>query len=60
MKFNVTDIEPFDPAALGVFTAKGRNKADRENKLWDMIQTISDEPLKYLTYETLYLLSHNR
>ena len=53
MKFNVTDIEPFDPDALGVFTVKGRNKADRENKLWDMIQTISDEPLKYLTYETL-------
>ena len=53
MKFNVTDVEPFDPAALGVFTVKGRNKADRENKLWDMIQTISDEPLKYLTYETV-------
>ena len=53
MKFNVTDIEPFDPAALGVFTVKCRNKADRENKLWHMIQTISDEPLKYLTYETV-------
>ena len=53
MKFNVTDVEPFDPAALGVFTVTGRNTADRENKLWDMIQTISNEPLKSLTYETV-------
>ena len=45
--------EPFDPAALGVFTVTGRNTADRENKLWDMIQTISNEPLKSLTYETV-------
>ena len=53
MKFEVTHVEPFDLSCLGVFTVTGRNTADRENKLWDMIQTISDEPLKYLTYETL-------
>ena len=28
MKFNVTDIEPFDPAALGVFTVTGRKVMD--------------------------------
>ena len=51
--FVIIYLRTFDPAALGVFTVKGRNKADRENKLWDMIQTISNEPLKYLTYETV-------
>ena len=53
MKLRVTYVEPFDLSALGVFTVTGRNTADRENKLWDMIQTILNEPLKSLTYETV-------
>ena len=53
MKFRITDIEPFDIAALGVFNVTGRNMEERELKLWDMVETIVDDKLKSLTYKRL-------
>ena len=58
MQFKITDTEPFDAAALGVFNVTGRNMEERELKLWDMVQTIiwsreNNTALKSLTYEKL-------
>ena len=53
MQFKITDTEPFDVAALGVFTVTGRNMEERELKLWDMVETIVDDKLKSLTYKKL-------
>ena len=53
MKFRITDTEPYDAAALGVFNVTGRNMEERELKLWDMVETIVDDKLKSLTYEKL-------
>ena len=58
MQFKITDVEPFDAAALGVFTVTGKNMEERELKLWDMVQTIiwsreNNTALKSLTYEKL-------
>ena len=58
MQFRITDTEPFDVAALGVFNVTGRNMEERELKLWDMVQTIiwsreNNTALKSLTYKKL-------
>ena len=53
MQFRITDTEPFDVAALGVFNVTGRNMEERELKLWDMVETIVDTKLESLTYEKL-------
>ena len=53
MQFRITDTEPFDVAALGVFNVTGRNREERELKLWDMVETIVDDKLKSLTYKKL-------
>ena len=53
MKFKITDTEPFDASALGVFTVTGRNMEARELVLWDMVETIIDTKLKSLTYKRL-------
>ena len=53
MKFRITDTEPFDAAALGVFNVTGRNMEEREIKLWEMVETIVDDKLNSLTYERL-------
>ena len=53
MKFRITDTEPFDIAALGVFNVTGKNMEERELKLWDMVETIVDDKLKSLTYKRL-------
>ena len=53
MQFRITDTEPFDVAALGVFTVTGRNMEERELKLWEMVETIVDDKLKSLTYKRL-------
>ena len=53
MQFRITDTEPFDAAALGVFNVTGRNMEEREIKLWEMVETIVDTKLESLTYEKL-------
>ena len=53
MQFRITDTEPYDVAALGVFNVTGRNMEERELKLWDMVETIVDDKLESLTYEKL-------
>ena len=58
MQLRITDTEPFDAAALGVFNITGRNMEERELKLWDMVQTIiwsreNNTALKSLTYKKL-------
>ena len=53
MKLEVTYVEPFNLSCLRVFTVTGRNEADRENKLWDKVQKISNEPLKMVEYQKL-------
>ena len=53
MKFRITDTEPFDVAALGVFTVTGRNMEEREIKLWEMVETIVNDKLKSLTYKRI-------
>ena len=53
MQFKITDTDPFDAAALGVFTVTGRNMEEREIKLWEMVETIVDTKLESLTYEKL-------
>ena len=53
MQFRITDTEPFDVAALGVFNVTGRNMEERELKLWDTVETIVDTKLKSLTYKKL-------
>ena len=53
MKFKITDTEPFDVSALGVFTVTGRNMEEREIKLWEMVETIIDDKLKSLTYKRI-------
>ena len=58
MQFKITDTEPFDAAALGVFNVTGRKMEERELKLWDMVQTIiwsreNNTALKSLTYKKL-------
>ena len=64
MKLNVTDIGFLteDPLSLsdygseldkllGQYEIKGRNMADRENQLWDLLQYNSNYKLESLTYE---------
>ena len=53
MQFKITDTEPFDASALGVFNVTGRNMEERELALWDMIETIIGTKLNSLTYERL-------
>ena len=53
MQFKITDTEPFDVSALGVFTVTGRNMEARELALWEMIETIVGTKLKSLTYKRL-------
>ena len=53
MKFRITDTEPFDVSALGVFTVTGSNMEARELKLWEMVETIVDDKLKSLTYKRI-------
>ena len=53
MQFRITDTEPFDASALGVFTVTGRNMEERELKLWDIAETIVNDKLKSLTYKKL-------
>ena len=53
MKFKITDTEPFDASALGVFTVTGRNMEAREVALWDMVETIIGTKLKSLTYKRI-------
>ena len=53
MKFKITDTEPFDASALGVFTVTGKNMEERELKLWEMVETIVDDKLKSLTYKRI-------
>ena len=53
MKFRITDTEPFDASALGVFTVTGRNMEEREIKLWEMVETIVNDKLKSLTYKRI-------
>ena len=53
MKFKITDTEPFDASALGVFTVTGRNMEEREIKLWEMVETIVNDKLKSLTYKRI-------
>ena len=53
MQFKITDTEPFDAAALGVFTVTGRNMEEREIKLWEMVETIVNDKLKSLTYKRI-------
>ena len=53
MQFRITAPEPFDVAALGVFTVTGRNMEARELALWEMIETIVGTKLNSLTYEKL-------
>ena len=53
MKFKITDTEPFDASALGVFNVTGKNMEARELALWEMIETIVGAKLKSLTYKRL-------
>lgn len=53
MQFRITDTEPFDAAALGVFNVTGKNMEERELKLWDIAETIVNDKLKSLTYKKL-------
>ena len=53
MKFKITDTEPFDVSALGVFNVTGRNMEARELALWEMVETIIGTKLNSLTYEKL-------
>ena len=53
MKFKITDTEPFDASALGVFIVTGRNMEARELALWEMVETIVGTKLNSLTYEKL-------
>ena len=53
MQFRITDTEPYDASALGVFNVTGRNMEERELALWDMVETIVDTKLESLTYERL-------
>ena len=53
MKFKITDTEPFDASALGVFNVTGRNMEARELALWEMVETIIGTKLNSLTYERL-------
>ena len=53
MKFKITDTEPYDASALGVFTVTGRNMEEREIKLWEMVETIVNDKLKSLTYKRI-------
>ena len=53
MQFRITDTEPFDASALGVFTVTGRNMEARELALWEMVETIVGTKLNSLTYEKL-------
>jgi len=51
MKLEVTNCEPFELSALGVFNVTGKFMHEREAKLWDMVQTIiGKEPLRELEY----------
>ena len=58
MKLEVTNCEPFELSALGVFNVTGKFMYEREAKLWDMVQTIiwsreNNTALKSLTYKKL-------
>ena len=53
MQFRITDTEPFDAAALGVFNVTGRNMEARELALWEMVETIVGTKLNSLTYKRL-------
>ena len=60
MKFKITDTEPFDASALGVFTVTGRNMEEREIKLWEMVETIVNDKLKSLTYKRIEIYKNKR
>ena len=59
MRLNVTDVgfmTEFDYGSeldklLGQYEIKGRNMADRENQLWELLQYNSNYKLESLTYE---------
>ena len=64
MRLNVTDVgfitdEPIPLSdysseldnLLGQYEIKGRNMADRENQLWELLQYNSNYKLESLTYE---------
>ena len=53
MQFKITDTEPFDASALGVFNVTGKNMEARELALWEMVETIVGTKLNSLTYEKL-------
>ena len=55
MQFKITDTEPFDVSALGVFTVTGRNMEEREIKLWEMVETIVNDKLKSLTLSLIHI-----
>ena len=60
MQFKITDTEPFDAAALGVFNVTGRNMEERELKLWDIAETIVNDKLKSLTYKRIEIYKNKR
>ena len=60
MQFKITDTEPFDAAALGVFNVTGSNMEERELKLWDIAETIVDDKLKSLTYKRIEIYKNKR
>ena len=60
MQFRITDTEPFDVSALGVFTVTGRNMEERELKLWDIAETIVNDKLKSLTYKRIEIYKNKR
>ena len=51
MKLEITNCEPFELSALGVFNVTGKFMHEREAKLWDIGQTIvGKEPLRSMEY----------
>ena len=60
MKFKITDTEPYDASALGVFNVTGRNMEERELKLWDIAETIVNDKLKSLTYKRIEIYKNKR
>ena len=60
MQFRITDTEPYNASALGVFTVTGRNMEERELKLWDIAETIVNDKLKSLTYKRIEICKNKR
>ena len=51
MKLEITNCEPFELSALGVFNVTGKFMHEREAKLWDICQTIvGKEPLRSMEF----------